>query len=253
MSEPDPSLKRDSSQVGDLAWDAVARRIAAGAVAILPIGAGAKQHGFHLPMRSDAIQAEWLSARLAEHVPALIWPVVTYGHYPAFVDYAGSCSLSAPLFEALVRELVTGLLGYGVDGVIVLDTGISTIPPIDRVIAAVLPPGRVLHLEVYGGPRYRSAAALAKQVHGGHADEIETACLLALAPKMVVMDRALASDTRPPGPGPMQHADPGAANYSASGSIGDPGAATAAQGEIVLAAMVADMLDTVAAWRPARA
>ena len=34
-----------------------------GAAAILPIGAAAKQHGFHLPLNTDRIQAEWLAAR----------------------------------------------------------------------------------------------------------------------------------------------------------------------------------------------
>ena len=35
----------------------------------------------------------------------LIWPTVAYGTYPAFVDYAGSISLSAPVFEAPARPL----------------------------------------------------------------------------------------------------------------------------------------------------
>ena len=55
-------------------WDEVARRIHDGAVAILPIGAAAKQHGFHLPLNTDRIQAEWLAARLAGRIDALIWP-----------------------------------------------------------------------------------------------------------------------------------------------------------------------------------
>ena len=37
-------------------WDEVARRIGDGAVAILPIGSAAKQHGFHLPLNTDRIQ-----------------------------------------------------------------------------------------------------------------------------------------------------------------------------------------------------
>ena len=86
-------------------WDEVARRIGDGAVAILPIGAAAKQHGFHLPLNTDRIQAEWLAGRMAEKIDALIWPTLTYGHYPAFVEYAGSSSLSISTFEALVREI----------------------------------------------------------------------------------------------------------------------------------------------------
>ena len=42
-----------------MTWDEVARHIAAGAAAILPIGAAAKQHGFHLPLNTDRLQAEW--------------------------------------------------------------------------------------------------------------------------------------------------------------------------------------------------
>ena len=105
-----------------MTWDEVGSRIADGAVAILPIGAAAKQHGFHLPMQTDLIQAEVLAADLADHLDALIWPTVSYGHYPAFTDYAGSCSLSAATFEAMVREIVDALLRHGCRRVVVLNT-----------------------------------------------------------------------------------------------------------------------------------
>jgi hypothetical protein len=112
-------------------WDQVARRIGDGAVAILPIGAAAKQHGFHLPLNTDRIQAEWLAGRMAEKIDALIWPTVTYGHYPAFVEYAGSSSLSISTFEALVREVAGQILGSGCKKLLVLNTGISTLAPVE--------------------------------------------------------------------------------------------------------------------------
>jgi Creatinine amidohydrolase len=62
-----------------LTWDEVNRRIASGTAAILPIGAGAKEHGFHLPMNTDRIQAEWFATQIAGRFNALIWPTVTYG------------------------------------------------------------------------------------------------------------------------------------------------------------------------------
>ena len=101
----------DRHLVERMTWNEVARRIDAGAAAILPIGAAAKQHGLHLPLNTDRIQAEWLAARLAESIDALIWPTLTYGHYPAFVEYAGSTSLSAPVFEAMVQQIASGILG----------------------------------------------------------------------------------------------------------------------------------------------
>ena len=232
------------STVADMSWDAVAARLAAGALAILPIGAGAKQHGFHLPMHTDQAQAEWLATALAARFDALVWPTLTYGFYPAFVAYAGSASLSEATFESVVRELATALAGYGAR-VVVVDTGISTIAPVDRALVG-LP---ALHLRVYDGPRAREAArTLATQPHGGHADEIETSIMLALAPHAVAMSRAEASPVAPPGPGPMQHAAPNAANYSRAGAIGDPTLATREKGEALLAAMIEDALEAVAAW-----
>lgn len=234
------------NNVEALAWDVVEARIAAGALAILPVGAGAKQHGRHLPMATDRIQAEWLAAHLAERFDALVWPTLSYGHYPAFVAYAGSCSLSPGVFEAVMRELVVSLSGYGAR-VLVVDTGVSTISPIDRALAGLI--DRVLHLKIHDGPRYRETGRrLATQPHGGHADELETSRMLALAPELVAMERAAASPITPPGPGPMQHADASAANYSASGSIGDPRPATRAKGEAMLTAMVEDLTEAVTDW-----
>src|SRR5690349_16272193 len=65
-------------------WDEVARRVGDGALAILPIGSAAKQHGLHLPLNTDRIQAEWLAGKVAEPINALVWPTLTYGYYPAF-------------------------------------------------------------------------------------------------------------------------------------------------------------------------
>lgn len=228
-------------------WDDVARRIDNGAVAILPIGAAAKQHGFHLPLNTDRLQAEWLAARLASRFDALIWPTVTYGHYPAFTEYAASSSLSAPTFESLVREIAAGILGSGCRTLFILNTGLSTLAPVDRALAR-FDSARVQHLWIYGGPRYPSTAkVLAKQRHGSHADEIETSLMLAIAPHLVDMARAEAS---PPlaqeMPGPLTPSDERSPNYSRSGSYGDPTLATSDKGEALLASVLADLIEKIA-------
>jgi creatinine amidohydrolase len=48
-------MKHEASEheVAGLTWDRIGERLDDGAVAILPIGAGAKQHGFHMPMGTD--------------------------------------------------------------------------------------------------------------------------------------------------------------------------------------------------------
>ena len=230
-------------------WDDVARRIGDGAVAILPIGAAAKQHGFHLPLNTDRIQAEWLAGRMAEKLDALIWPTLTYGHYPAFTAYAGSSSLSISTFEALVREVAGQILAGGCQRLLVLNTGISTLAPVDRALMR-LASDRVRHLWIHEGPRYpRVARQLAEQSHGSHADELETSLMLALAPHLVDMKRAEASPVlKEEAPGALTPSDPTSPNYSRSGSYGDPTRATRAKGEALLAAMLDDLHEQAAAF-----
>ena len=236
-----------------LTWDEVARRLEKGAAAILPIGAAAKQHGFHLPMNTDRVQAEWLAARLADRIDALIWPTVVYGYYPAFAEYAGSSGLSAPVFEAVIHEIVADIIGFGCRTVFVLDTGISTLAPVDRALAR-LGNRDALHLGIHGGPNYRRAAAqLAEQRHGSHADELETSLMLALAPDLVDMSRAEASpDVKREVAGPLTPSDPSSPNYSRSGSYGDPTLATRAKGEVLLAAMLDDLTEQATAFLAAQ-
>ena len=239
----------DRNVIERLSWDAVARRIENGAAAILPIGAGAKEHGFHLPLNTDRIQAEWLAAQIAERIDALIWPTVNYGYYPAFVEYAGSSSLSAPVFEAVIQEITAGIVGFGCRAVFVLDTGVSTLAPVDRALAR-LNVGNVLHLRIHEGLRYRRAAErLAEQSHGSHADELETSLMLALAAHVVDMSRAEASpNVKSETPGPLTPSDTSSPNYSRSGSYGDPTLATHAKGEVLLAAMVDDLIEQATAF-----
>jgi creatinine amidohydrolase len=233
-------------EVAALTWDQVKARLQAGAAAILPIGAGAKEHGLHMPMATDQVFAEYFSRAFADRIDALIWPTLTYGFYPAFTAYAGSISLSRKPFAVTVREIVDALLGFGASRALVLDTGLSTIEPVEAAIGASRDPSLVRHLKVFAGPRFEETVqALQQQPYGSHADEMETSLMLAIAPELVDMTRAEASPFRAgePARGPLSPDDPAAPNYSPSGSFGDPTLASREKGLRLLAAIVADMVE----------
>jgi creatinine amidohydrolase len=236
-------------KVADLTWDVVAKRLKGGAAALLPIGAGAKQHGLHMRMATDQVLAEYFAGVVAEETNSLIWPTLTYGAYPAFVAYAGSASLSDATFQSAVTEIANSLLGFGAERVLILDTGISTLAPVEAAIKATSNPSRIRHLKVFAGPRFvETAKALQQQPYGSHADEIETSLMLAIAPGSVDMSRAQASPFSPGGPqrGPLSPSDPNSPNYSPSGSFGDPTLASAEKGKTILAAIVADLMEAAA-------
>lgn len=231
-------------RVSHLTWDAVQRRLAAGDAAILPVGAGAKQHGFHMPMGTDQFQAEWFAAWLAERMGALIWPTVTSGYYPAFTAYTGSLSLASPTFNALVRETVADIRRYKPRVVVILDTGLSTNAPIAEAITDFTGEPTVRHIAIYRGARFReTVATVEQQVMGTHADEIETSLMLAIAPEWVDLAKAEASPMISRLSGPLTPHDTASLNYSRSGSYGDPTLASREKGERLLASILEDIIE----------
>ena len=230
--------------VAQLTWPEVERRIEAGALAVLPVGAACKQHGPHLPMNADLLQAEWLAAALVQRAEVLVWPSVAYGYYPAFRDYPGSASLSAATFRAMVAEILADIGHAGARTVLVLNTGISTIEPLQAAAAVMSEQLRIGLANVYAGPRCRSVTqAIEQQARGAHADELETSILLAIGPEHVALDKAEAwTPSAMAVSGPFSRSDPDNPRFSPSGVWGDPTLASADKGRRLLAAMVEDLL-----------
>ncbi len=228
--------------VANLTWPEVEERIQSGAVAILPVGAAAKEHGRHLPLNTDQLQAEWLSARIIEKANVLVWPTLTYGHYPAFTDYPGSSSLTSVTFEKLGEETLQSIFGGGSTSALILNTGISTIAPLERVIARM---SRSIKLaNVYQGQHYLKAEEKTRQQsYGSHADELETSIMLAIAPDKVNMSQAKPWARQKMHAGALVRNDKSHPNYSPDGVYGDPTLATKEKGELLLKAMLEDILD----------
>jgi len=204
----------------DLTWPEARARFDDGAVVIVPIGAAAKAHGPHLPLKTDAVTARALGQGLIERLPVVAAPVLGFGFYPAFTGFAGSQHLSADTFKALVRELLGNFTAHGVRRIALVNTGVSTEKPLDEV-ARQLGDVVVLHMRGLGG----AAEGLIEHKEGGHADERETSVMLALDPRSVRMDRL-----EPDGP------------FEKTAATGEPRRATSFKGERLLAARLDDLV-----------
>jgi creatinine amidohydrolase len=203
----------------DLTWIEAKARFEAGALVLLPVGAAAKAHGPHLPLKTDAVTARALARRLVDALPVVCAPVLGLGYYPAFTGFAGSLHVEAETFRALMRDVLAALSSQGARRFAILNTGVSTEKVLDEV-AAARRDTLVLHMRLVGG----SADGLIEHKEGGHADERETSVMLALDPRSVRMQ----------GLGP-------AAPFEQSAATGDSSRATAYKGERLLAARAADM------------
>ncbi len=229
--------------IAHLSWSELERRVDATAVAVLPIGAACKEHGPHLPLQTDALQAEWLAGALVPRAKVLVWPTLTYGYYPAFTDYPGSVSLSRDTFQHIVQEILNDIQRTGVRTVLILNTGISTIGPLQDVVNTVSKDLQTTLANVYDGPCYRrKAQAIEEQPCGGHADELETSMILAINREYVDLEKAVAwtpATMAVRGPFSREQGNP---RFAPAGVWGDPTLATEEKGRQLLAAMVEDLL-----------
>ena len=78
----------------DISWTSAKQLLTADAVIVIPLGAGAKEHGPHMPLSADLIQADGCRDLLALERKVIIAPTLNYGFYPAFIKYPGSTTLN---------------------------------------------------------------------------------------------------------------------------------------------------------------
>jgi creatinine amidohydrolase len=248
----------------ELTWAEAEPILADDPLLVIPVGAATKEHGPHLPLGTDRLIADALTHGLAERVPCVVLPTLTYGYFPHFSPFPGSTHVEAETFARLVTEVVLSLHRHGPRRFLILNTGVSTYPvlevvarDLDRVHRLLVGVTRIGDL---GG---KVAAKLLEQPRGSHADEAETSLIMAIAPAAVRQDRLVRDlPERHDAPGffvpPMYHREPGP-GHSSTGVYGDATLATPEKGKAILEAMIEDLVigadrlrrAAVAATRPA--
>ncbi len=234
----------------DLTWPEADARFKAGQPVIIPIGAAALEHGPHLPLNTGYLIARELGRRIAAHMGVVVAPVVSFGYYPAFVDFPGSQHLSAETFIRLVTELAGNFIDHGVQRIAIVNAGASTEAPLEIAARRILDARKVRVHVADIGRLGRKTDRLLKQKMGGHADERATSAMMALAPAKVRITRArkdyghAADAPRTVFDAPARlTADPADPDWSATGAFGDPTLASAAKGAAILDAMAHDLLE----------
>ncbi len=244
----DLSAQSPGAYLGHLTWPEAEQRLRDAPLVIVPFGAGAKEHGPHLPMNADQAVMEYLLRQAVDSLPVVVAPPILHGWFPAFRAFPGTEVRDPDIFTRYILEVARSLVSHGAQRIVFLNTGIRNATGLPIAIAA-----RELRVET-GTPTLviswddletAELAALGEQRTGGHADEIETSIHLVLQPELVHMDRAVVSYPEgdrsvAPGYRPGLYArDPDDPAYSTTGLTGDPRLATREKGERALAIMTA--------------
>jgi mycofactocin precursor peptide peptidase len=206
---------------------------------MVPVGS-TEQHGPHLPLDTDARIAVAVSRAVAERLAGewTLAPVVAYGASGEHEGFPGTVSIGTDALRQLLVEFGRSACNWASRVVFVNGHGGN--------VAALVAAVTLLRAEG------RDVAWCSCTVRGGdaHAGRTETSVLLHISPEDVWLDAVV-----PGNAAPLVELMPamrrgGVAAVSAVGVLGDPTAATAAEGEAVLAEMTESVARGVTSWAP---
>jgi len=237
--------QRRSVALENLTWPEAEKALQNYTVVLLAVGARTKEHGPHLPLKTDYVMAEYLKDRVAQEVPVAWLPTLEYAYYPSFLEYPGSVSIGAETFRNTVMDICRSLARHGIRKFYVLNTGISTLPPLRAASEELAKAGLTMwYLNLLETDK-KLPQGLLKQEGGTHADEAETSMMLYIAPELVDMSKAVKDYDARPGRKGLTRDPKGQGAYSPSGIWGDPTLATRDKGRVIVEATVEEIVRQV--------
>jgi len=241
----DNSISCISVQLEFLTWLEAETKLKEFDVVLLALGARTKEHGPHLPLNNDFIMAEYLKNEVMEEVPVAVLPTLQYGYYPSFLEYPGSVSLKEETFKEVLIDICLSMNGYGVNKFYIINTGISTLRPLQMAAEELDKRGIILKYLNLLEMEKKHDPFLLKQEGGTHADESETSMMLHIAPDIVDMTEVVKDYDSRPGRKGLTRDPEGKGVYSPTGIWGDPTLATPEKGKILVEALKDEIIKQV--------
>ena len=209
--------------------DEVHNESIAGTPVIIPLGT-VEQHGSHLPVATDTLQAYGVAVRSATRTKVIVAPPVHYGQCSSTRNHPGTIIISGNTLRALAEDLIESFLHQGFNKIVLFSghAGRIHMAALREAAEKTVRKDPSLKLAVVCDlDLVREAAQELLETPGdGHAGEIETSRMLYLHPDSVKGRSPEEFPTMPP-----YRVLPDPEKFWPGGVWGNPGAADERKGK----------------------
>ncbi|HKQ62983.1 MAG TPA: creatininase family protein [Candidatus Polarisedimenticolaceae bacterium] len=249
----DPQRSASDTVLGQLTWVRARDRLRQTDLALLPVGS-IEQHGPHLPLDTDAWDADYLARQVASACSdpkPLVLPLIPYGVSYHHEDFSGTLSVSPETLSRLVYEVGMSVARHGVTKLVVINGHGGNGPTLQFAAQMINRDAHIFACVDTGETSDSDVARLTSTPNDTHAGEVETSTCLATRPELVDMRRAkrfvphFSSDYL------NFSSDRGVewyartAKISPSGVLGDPTRASAEKGQRIWKLMIDHLVSFV--------
>jgi creatinine amidohydrolase len=241
-----------SSFIHEMTSEAFTKEAAADKVVVIPMGS-TELEGSHLPLGVDTIVADGVARRLNGEPGVLIGPTLPIGYSKWFLPFAGTISLETETLIRVLTEYVESLMSAGIRRFVFLNAHKGNNACIESAARSLLAEHRLrMAMLSLWKLAHDLCAVKDRSIAEGrftHAGEIMTSAVMALAPATVAGDRICAGTVKSPensafkvknSLGETEFMDSvqvvfqDIRDVTDSGTLGDPTAASAEKGEVVV-------------------
>lgn len=215
-----------------------------GRVVVWGVGAF-EQHGLHLPLDTDSLQADFFAGTLARELGAALLPTQRFGTSLEQTGFRGTLTLRPETLMAIVRDVADELERQQFTRLVLVNAhgGNYCLAPVVRDINRLNRPLKILLVNFWEYADPELARELGAGGVIGHADAFETSVMQAIAPELV---RADSADIVPRSEAlPLRQSDLntfGIGHLSSNGIGGFPSRASRATGQRLVVSIQTGML-----------